>query len=110
MNHLRKKYRSSINVLLVSLLALIGLVVTPDSAKGEQNPPCAHLAVLPESRPEQQVCLDDWIRFNQQIWANVFANAPFDLENPFIEVDGRVGTWTTTTIRELAVRRQPRIS
>lgn len=101
MNHPRVQISwSSSCVVLVLFLASIGSVTMPRRANGEPHPPCAHLAVLPESWLGQPLCLDDWILFNQQLWADVFADAPFDLENPLIEVDGRVGTWTTTTIRE----------
>ncbi len=44
----------------------------------------------------ENICLDDWIRFNSKLWVDLFWPTPFDLAQPMIFVDERVGAWANT--------------
>lgn len=62
-----------------------------------RDPPCAHLAPLPEGLPQESVCLDDWIRFSQKLWTDLFWPNAFDINRPLIFVDERLGAWAVPT-------------
>lgn len=58
-----------------------------------RDPPCSNLSIAIEEPPIASVCLDDWIRFNQKLWVDLFWPHAFDPNQPFIFVDERLGTW-----------------
>ncbi|MBL8744719.1 MAG: hypothetical protein JNK58_00020 [Phycisphaerae bacterium] len=71
------------------LLAMIA-VITP-CRRTFADPPCSVVSVAPEGG--ESICLDDWIRFNQKLWVDLFWPNAFDLNHPLIFVDERLGSW-----------------
>jgi hypothetical protein len=78
---------------LASIVFLGALAMPVDSTIG-RDPPCANLSLALEVPPMPSVCLDDWIRFNQKLWVDLFWPNNFTLSQPFILVDERLGFWT----------------
>jgi hypothetical protein len=78
---------SAILVVLTVMLAL----PEPSIAR---DPPCNSLSMAIEDPPIGSVCLDDWIRFNQELWVDLFWPNAFDPNQPFIFVDERLGEWS----------------
>lgn len=76
---------------LVSAILLALMAVLAPCEKSFADPPCAVMSVAPEGG--ESICLDDWIRFNQKLWVDLFWPNAFDVDHPFIFVDERLGLW-----------------